>query len=141
MILTDDMPSWLQPVEAMAKHYEPIWCPRESNEDGSPNMKCYHYHPPGSDSPWMIKRDAATPEATRMYRKYMTNIVNIARTLMTKNNLSALGPDGIGYLFLKLGNAPMIKFIRELFKRCVKEGDVPDTWKQSKTVFLYKKGD
>jgi hypothetical protein len=141
MILTDDMPSWLQPVEAMAKHYEPIWCPRETNEVGSPNLDCYHYRPPGSESQWMIKRDEATPDATRMYRKYMTNIVNIARTLKTKNNLSALGPDGIGYLFLKLGNAPMIKFIREVFKRCVREGDVPDTWKQSKTVFLYKKGD
>jgi hypothetical protein len=141
MILTDDMPSWLQPVEVMAGHYEPIWCPRETNEDGSPNLNCYHYHPHGSESPWLIKRDAATPDATRMYRKFMTNTVNIARTLRTKNNLSALGPDGIGYLFLKLGNAPMIKFIRELFKRCVKEGDVPDTWKQSKTVFLYKKGD
>jgi hypothetical protein len=35
----------------------------------------------------------------------------------------------------------MIEFIRQLFKRCVREGDVPDTWKQSKTVFLYKKGD
>jgi hypothetical protein len=119
MILTGDMPSWLQPVEAMAKHYQPVWCPEETNEDGSPNLDCYHYHPPGSESPWMIKRDDATPNATRMYRKFMTNGVNIARCLRTKNNLSALGPDGIGYLFLKLGNAPMIEFIRQLFKRCV----------------------
>jgi hypothetical protein len=89
----------------------------------------------------MIKRDEATPDATRMYRKFMTNTVNIARALRTKNNLSALGPDGIGYLLLKMGNQPMIKFISYLFKRCLREGDVPDTWKQSKTVFLYKKGD
>jgi hypothetical protein len=71
----------------------------------------------------------------------MTDGVNIARCLKTKNNLSALGPDEIGYLFLKLGNAPMIELIRQVFKRCVREGDVPDTWKQSKTVFLYEKGD
>jgi hypothetical protein len=141
MILTDDMPSWLQPVEAMARHYQPIWCPQETFEDGSPNPDCYRYHPPGRDSPWTITRGEATPDATRAYRKFMTDSVNIARCLRTKNNLSALGPDGIGYLFLKLGNSPMIEFIRQLFKRCVREGDVPDTWKQSKTVFLYKKGD
>jgi hypothetical protein len=141
MILTDDMPSWLQPVEVMARHYEPIWCPRETNEDGSPNLACYHYRPPGKDSPWTIKRDEATPDATRTYKKFMTDGVNIARCLKSKNNFSALGPDGIGYLFLKLGNAAMIEFIRQVFKKCAKEGDVPDTWKQSKTVFLYKKGD
>jgi hypothetical protein len=95
MILTDDMPSWLQPVEAMAKHYEPIWCPHETCEDGSPNPDCYRYHPPGKDSPWTIARGEATPDATRAYRKFMTDSLNIARCLRTKNNLSALGPDGI----------------------------------------------
>jgi hypothetical protein len=105
MILTDDMPSWLQPVEVMARHYQPIWCPQEFNEDGSQNLACYHYRPPGKDSPWAIKRDEATPDATRAYKKFMTDGVNIARCLKTKDNLSALGPDEIGYLFLKLGNA------------------------------------
>jgi hypothetical protein len=38
MILTDDMPSWMQPVEVMAAHYQPIWYPQELNEDGSPNL-------------------------------------------------------------------------------------------------------
>jgi hypothetical protein len=141
MILTDDMPSWLQPVEAMARHYELIWCPRETNEDGSPNLDCYHYHPPGRDSPWTIKRDEAIPDTNGPHRKFMTDERNIARCLRTKDNLPALGPDGIGYLFMKLGKSPMIGFIRQVFKRCVREGDVPDTWKQSKTVFLYKKGD
>jgi hypothetical protein len=141
MILTDDMPSWLQPVEAMASHYRPIWCPVEFNEDGTPNLACYHYHPPGRDSPWTIKRDEATPDATRIYQKFMTNRLAIAKCLKTKNNLSALGLDGIGYLFLKLGGVPMIEFIRAVFKECVKAGDVPTTWKTSKTVFFYKKGD
>jgi hypothetical protein len=42
MILTGDMPSWLQSVEAMAQHYETIWCPEETNKDGLPNLDCYH---------------------------------------------------------------------------------------------------
>jgi hypothetical protein len=120
MILTNDMPSWLQPVEAMASWYRSIWCPEEFNEDGSRNQNCYHYHPPGRDSPWTIKRDEATPDATRIYRKFMTNRLAISKCLKPKNNLSALGLDGIGYLFLKLGNVPMIGFIRAVFKECVK---------------------
>jgi hypothetical protein len=139
MILTDDMPSWMQPVEAMAAHYRPIWCPEETNEDGSPNLACYHYRPPGKDS--QVKRDEATPDATRIYREFMTNRLAIAKYLKTKNNLSALGLDGIGYLFLTLGDVPMIDFIRAVFKECMKAGDVPETWKTSKTVFLYKKRD
>jgi hypothetical protein len=100
MILTEDMPSWMQPAEAMAAHYRPIWCPEERNEDGSLNQACYRYSPPDRDSPWTIKRDEATPDATRTYRKFMTNRLAIAKCLKTKNNLSALGLDGIGYLFL-----------------------------------------
>jgi hypothetical protein len=47
MILTEDIPSWMQPVEAMAAHYRPIWCPEERNKDESFNQACYQYHPPG----------------------------------------------------------------------------------------------
>jgi hypothetical protein len=141
MILTGDMPSWLKPAEAMVQHYKPIWCPEEFNPDGTPNPNCYRYSTPSSDSPWTITRDETAPDASRAYKKSMTNPENIARCLKTKNNLSALGLDGIGYLFLKLGGVPMIEFIAKVFKSCVKHGNVPETWKISKTVFLYKKGD
>jgi hypothetical protein len=140
MILTGDMPSWLQPVEVMVKHYAPIWCPEEFNSDGSPNPLCYRHRPPSPDSPWTITRDETSPDASRAYKKFMTDEVVIAKCLQTKSNLSTLGLDGIGYLFLKLGDVPMIKFISKLFKKCVKRGTVPETWKISKTVFLYKEG-
>jgi hypothetical protein len=42
---------------------------------------------------------------------------------------------------LKLGDVPMIEFIRAVFKQCVKARDVPETWKTSKAVFPYRKGD
>jgi hypothetical protein len=75
MIMTEDMPTWLQPVEAMAAHYEPIWCPKEFNEDGSPNPNCYHYSLPNSDSPWAIRRNISVIETTRGYKKFMTNSI------------------------------------------------------------------
>jgi hypothetical protein len=133
MILTGDMPSWLQPVDVMVKHHAPIWCLEDPLSD--------QYSAPSPDSPWTITHDETSPDASRAYKKFMTDPVNIARCLKTKNSLSALGLDGIGYLFLKLGCAPMIELIAKVFKKCVKFGNVPETWKKSKTVFLYKKGD
>jgi hypothetical protein len=46
----------------------------------------------------------------------MTNRLAIAKCLKSKNNLSALGLDGIGYLFLKLGEIPQVDFIRKTSK-------------------------
>jgi hypothetical protein len=34
---------------------------------------------------------------------------------------------------------PQIEFIRKVFKECIKAGDVPGTWKKSRTVFAFKK--
>jgi hypothetical protein len=135
MILTDDAPSWLNPVEVMVDHYRPIWCPEETNPDGSPNHDCYHYRPP------TIKGDITDIEPSKDYRKFMTNRLAIAKCLKTKNNLSALGMDGIGYLFMKLGEVPMIEFLRRAFKEFVRCRNVPDVWKISRTCFIFKKGD
>jgi hypothetical protein len=71
----------------------------------------------------------------------MTKTTKIAKGLRSKNNLSGLGRDGIGYLFMKLGEQPMINWLKEVFEVCVKNGIVPDTWKRSRTVMLYKKGE
>jgi hypothetical protein len=35
----------------------------------------------------------------------------------------------------------MLKFLAHLFEACTVYGRVPRTWKRSRTVFLYKKGD
>jgi hypothetical protein len=89
----------------------------------------------------MIRRDATQFEAPREYRKFMTNRVGIAKCLRTKNNLSGLWLNGIGSLFLKLGEISQIEFIRKVFKECVKARDVPETWKRSRTVSLFEKGE
>jgi hypothetical protein len=127
----------MQTVNVMVNHYQPIWCPRETNEDGSPNLMCYRYSAPSSNSPWAIRRDGSALEPSRDYRKFMTNRIAIAKCLRTKNNLSALEMDEVGYLFLKLGEVPMIAFIRCVFKECIRNRDVPDTWKVSRTGFIF----
>jgi hypothetical protein len=70
----------------------------------------------------------------------MRNEDEIRACLKSKHNLSTLGLDGIGYLHLKFGGDPMIKFLSLIFGDCVAERKVPQTWKSSRTVLLYKKG-
>jgi hypothetical protein len=72
--------------------------------------------------------------------EYMKDTKNIGLDLRKKNKLSAFGLDGIGYLMLKLGRAPMRDHISNLFKSCIQHGQVPRTWKRSRTCFIYKKG-
>jgi hypothetical protein len=74
------------------------------------------------------------------FEDYMINIKNISANHRRKNNLSALGLDGIGYLMMKLGAQPQLEFLQSIFRACIKFGKVPDTWKRSKTVFIFKKG-
>jgi hypothetical protein len=77
----------------------------------------YDDRSPDADSPWAIPNDGNPEEVARTYRKFMTNRLAIAKCLMSKKNLSALGLDGIGYLFLKLGEVPQIESNSETFQR------------------------
>jgi hypothetical protein len=42
---------------------------------------------------------------------------------------------------LKVGQGPMLQYIANLFGACIEHSKVPQTWKRSRTVFLYKKGE
>jgi hypothetical protein len=74
------------------------------------------------------------------FAEWMRNEDEIRACLKSKHNLSALGFDGIGYLHVKFGGDPMIKFLSMIFGDCIAERKVPQTWKRSRTVLLYKKG-
>jgi hypothetical protein len=75
------------------------------------------------------------------FRESMTDPKNIGMNLRKKNNLSSLGLDGIGYLMMKVGKGPMLTHMSNLFKACIDHAQVPHTWKRSRTIFLYKKGE
>jgi hypothetical protein len=48
---------------------------------------------------------------------------------------------GIEYWFLKLRAEPEIESFHHVLKACVKHAQVPNTLTQSKTVFVFKKGE
>lgn len=50
------------------------------------------------------------------------------------------GPDSIGNEFLKYGGGTLAKHIHHLFSKILQEKKVPDEWKDSHTIPIFKKG-
>jgi hypothetical protein len=65
----------------------------------------------------------------------------LKQIVRTRNNLSAIGLDGISYQVFKLGGDNAVKWMMQVFTKIIGEKKVPDIWKQARTVMLYKKGD
>jgi hypothetical protein len=121
------------PVEEVEKHFGSVWDPKET-----PDMM---FKKPEPDSPWAIPQpDENAMNLDGSFAEWTRNEDEIRACLKSKHNLSALGLDGVGYLHLKFGGDPMIKFLSLIFGDCVAERKVPQTWKSSRTVLLYKKG-
>ncbi|KAK6060747.1 hypothetical protein COOONC_01585 [Cooperia oncophora] len=53
----------------------------------------------------------------------------------------APGPDGISAELLKAGGITMQKVLAEHFNHYLRKGEIPEQWKCSKTVLIFKKGD
>jgi hypothetical protein len=121
------------PVEEAEKHFRSVWDPRETPEG--------MFKWPEPDSVWTIPQPAENEvDLDGRFAEWMRNEDDIRACLKSKHNLSALGLDGIGYLHLKFGGDPIIKSLSLIFGDCVAETKVPQTWKSSRTVLLYKKG-
>jgi hypothetical protein len=132
-ILPRGMPKCTQNIAGLAVHYGPVCDPRYT-------VTGFNFLPPSENGFWAIPKDEQD-ESEGDHLTYITKLTRIASRLRSENNLSALGLDGIGYLFLKLGEEPMIKWLSKVFKACIESRKVPDTWKRSRLVILYKKGD
>lgn len=79
----------------------------------------------GDDSDWRMFEEEEVREA-----------------LMGKPNKKAPGPDGITYEHLKAAPEEVVPTLTRLFNECAKTGKIPEMWKRSTIVPLYKgKGD
>jgi hypothetical protein len=132
-VLKASSPSWAEPMERMERHYRPIRNPSIFERD---------WRPPMEEQVWAFPKStfADGEVLAKDLEEFMTDIKNIASNLRRKNNLSALGLDGIGYLMLELGALPQLEFLQQIFKACIKYGRVTTTWKRLRTVFLFEKG-
>ena len=65
----------------------------------------------------------------------------ILQAVNNKSNLSASGIDGISYAVWKLVPKHSVELIKALLKSFLNNKKMPSSWKISRTVMLYKKGD
>jgi hypothetical protein len=72
---------------------------------------------------------------------FMLDEKNIEAVINSRQDLSANGVDGIGYRIIKGAKKEGVKFIRLLVEACMRNGKIPESWKEARTILLYKKGD
>lgn len=65
----------------------------------------------------------------------------IKKIIRTRKKNSAAGPDGIPYVVFKEGGSHSVQFLADLFKSLINFKMIPPSWKESKTVLLFKKGE
>jgi hypothetical protein len=112
-ILKKKMPQWMESVERMEAHYRPIWDPPALSREWKP--------PVSEQDLWAFPKRLFTDgeQIANEFLEFMKDPKNVAQNLRWKNNLSALGLDGIAYLMLKLGEAPQLDFLSHIFEACV----------------------
>jgi len=73
--------------------------------------------------------------------KDIIDVKNIESIINSRNHISAHGRDAISYAIFKLCSKNAAKFFSVLFRSIIKTGLIPESWKTTRTVMLYKKGD
>ena len=90
---------------------------------------------------WIEDKDKISPEDNEEIRRGIRDDKAIERALMSRDNLSACGNDGIANRIWKYAKTITIPLIREMLTNMYESGICPLSWKKSKTILLYKKGD
>jgi hypothetical protein len=71
---------------------------------------------------------------------FMLNEKKIRDVDRSWQDLSANGVDGVGYRIVKAARKEGISLMPLLIAGCIRNGRIPDSWKQARTVLLHKKG-
>jgi hypothetical protein len=91
------------------------------------------------DSPLFL--ESRIPEnATETMKEFMLNEKNITEVIMSRSDIGACGPDGINNLILKAAGKEGIRFMKNIIQGCTTCGRIMESWKNAKTILIYKKG-
>jgi hypothetical protein len=72
---------------------------------------------------------------------FMLDEKNIEQVIRSRQDLSASGVDGISYRIIKAAKKEGVKFIQLLVKACIRNEKIPSSWKEARTILLFKKGE
>jgi hypothetical protein len=71
----------------------------------------------------------------------MLNDKNITDVINLREDLSACGVDGISYRIMKKAGDSGVKLMKLLIRACMRSEQILSTWKEARTILIYKKGD
>jgi hypothetical protein len=115
--------------EVIEQHFGESWskgiCPFEEAPEGHP------FHLEGKIG----------QEEEEILMSYMLDEKNIEAVIKSRQDLSASGGDGISYRIIKAAKKEGVRFMKLLIAACIRNGKVPESWKEARTVLLFKKGD
>jgi hypothetical protein len=115
--------------EVVTEHFRMTWAPPEED-----------FVEANEDSEFHLDKLIGEDEETEL-ESFMMNETNIAEVIRSREDLSACGVDGISYRIMKGAGAEGVKFVKLLVRGCIRSGRVMSSWKEAKTMLLYKKGD
>jgi hypothetical protein len=115
--------------DQVTRHFEDVWSPPRQG-----------FQSADEGSIFFLERKIPE-EASDLMLNYITNEANIKEVIQSRQDLSASGTDGIGNQILKAAKGAGVKFLKKIIETSVKCGRMITSWKQAKTILLYKKGE
>jgi hypothetical protein len=114
--------------ETIYQHFQEMW--------GLPEQAFYEAEP---DSQFHLNRKLPDEDIPEDVMKYMLSGDNIRVVLRSRDDLSACGNDGISYKIMKAAGPEAVKFMKHIIKAMIRCGRVFDSWKEARTILIYKK--
>ena len=115
--------------QTFAEHYGRAWADETQ-----------HYEDPTEDPQWNIDKTVTENNDLRL-KEFICNEKKIKDIISTRNHLSAHGKDGISNSIFRLAKKEAAKLFSLIFKAILITKHIPTSWKRTKTIMLYKKGD
>ena len=115
--------------EQFAAHYGPQW-----------SIPMDDYVSPLGDDQWNIDRTVTSDSDVRL-KSFMSDKAEIRKTIKSKNYLSAHGRDALSNALFILAAEESSELMKLIFESILTTKHIPSSWKISKTIMLYKKGD
>ena len=112
-------------IESFENHFRNEWKQASCYRSGSPLLQTGRF----------INDDTQDWFLQRLY-----DVDAIKKVISRKSNMSAAGPDAISNVVWKSDVDTSSKLISRLLKAMMTIGRIPDAWRRSKTVVIYKKG-
>ena len=127
-ICTNPTPECNIPIKDFEEFYTKEW--KENNNFKEPNL----------NEIWNLNK-VFNEEDKEEFNQLLLNKEKIREVINSRPNLSSHGLDGISNAIWKMNTKITTKIIKIIISNMLVYKKIPDMWRESKTIMLFKKGD